>query len=342
VASSEPKLRCALPATETIDLSYSFAGRQDYPRILAVDGSQAFPDRHEEVLFGLINIGAVSMEPGSGKAPQIDVDTSIMFGSELYLGDGPMISEGEMALLRDSGERAVLLRRASAAQSPGIALTDGPLELWGAKDVPDPGAYEKALSEYLGILRELQRRGWTVAGYVDKPAADLVVRTLEIVAAGPDVQALRNHRPLRGASDRWLFSQILGPGQRSAVFAMQSASSGRYDAGISLHFFYLNVGERGHPWVARVEIPRWVAESEPRTHALHQTLLEQSRMLGARPYPYVLHRAHEAARISVDEKQQIKLKILMAMRRRGVEPDKTSAKASAKVVSEVKGSWKHG
>jgi hypothetical protein len=166
----------------------------------------------------------------------------------------------------------------------------------------------------------------------------LVVRLLEVAAASPDgPKQLRNFHPLRGASDIWLFGQILQPGQRSAVFALQSVSRNRYVEGLSLHFFYLNVGSPGHPAVARVEIPKWVAQDDASVNSLHQALLQQTNMLGAKPYPYILHRAHETARISRDEQEQIKLRILLELRNGGEAPGEMSGKSSAKHVSEVKG-----
>jgi hypothetical protein len=38
---------------------------------------------------------------------------------------------------------------------------------------------------------------------------------------------------------------------------------------------------------------------------LHAVLVEQVQMLPNRPYPYLLHRAHEVAVVHLDEKQQV-------------------------------------
>lgn len=338
IRTFEANLRCAVPYREPIDAGYRSNDQQDSLRMLAVDGSQAVPDRHEEVLFALINVGAVVMEPGSGQSPQIEAQTRLFFGDELYGDTGVLLSEGDVALLRDAAERASLLEHTTAASRIRIALTDGPLELWGAKDVSDSGAFERALSKYIEVLRELERRECILAGYVDKPGADLVVRLLEVATSTPaDRGRLRSFHPLRGASDRWLFGQILHPGERSAVFLLQSGSRSRYIDSLSLHFFYLNVGSAGHPVVARVEIPRWVADSPAMVEALHAALMQQTAILGARPYPYILHRAHETARITPDEKEQLKRRILLELRNHGVQPGETSSKSSAKHVSEIKG-----
>jgi hypothetical protein len=327
--AEDASLRCALPGDEDFAVGFDCPPGAAGSALLAVDGSQAIADRHEEVAFALINIGSVSIEQGSGKVPQVSVDTRLLFGDELRSVDGRMLSEGDLALLRDAAERRALLTDASTA-SAAVVLVDGPLELWGAKDLSDPAAFEQARRGYLEDLRELHRRGCTIAGYVDKPGADLVVRMLELgqVPTAGD----RRARPLRGVSDRWLYAQILAPGQRSAVFALQSSSRRIYTEERAIHFFYLNVGRAAQAALARIEIPLWVAREPRRVGELHRVLLDQCAFLGARPYPYILHRAHETARITMQDKEQIKLRLLLEMRDHGIEPEAVSPKSSAKSV----------
>jgi hypothetical protein len=219
-----------------------------------------------------------------------------------------------------------------------VALIDGPLELWGAKEVASSASYATVLEGYLRDLGGLQKRGWVTAGYVDRPAADLVVRLLEIWKASPqDLENLPRYHPLRLCSDRWLFGRILGPGERSAVFQLSSSSRTRYTGALSLHFFYLNAGSDGHPAIARVEIPLWVAEDAKHIELLHSALLDQCRVLASRPYPYVLHRAHEVSSLSPAEIEQIKLRLLLELRNHGYQPEEPSSKSSAKAASAAKG-----
>lgn len=340
VSGIEPNLRCALPVRERIDTGYSPSRADGSPVIIAIDGSQITPERHAEILFGVVNIGAVIMRPNSGEAPEISASTTFLFDQDLYPHGGPLMTEGDIALLRDKDERTALLRLAPRLGERPVALTDGPLELWGAKDVSDPSAFEDALHKYLDDLREMRRMHWTLAGYVDKPGADLVIRLLEILeASDDDLKRLRTYHPMRGAADRWLFGQILSPGQRSAVFAMQSASRVKYGGDLSIHFFYLNVGSPGHPSIARLEIPKWVADSDNLLNSLQAALIEQCSLLASRPYPYVLHRAHETARLSSDEKTQLKQRLLLELRSGGAEVEVPSGKSTAKITSQVKGSY---
>jgi hypothetical protein len=153
----------------------------------------------------------------------------------------------------------MLLELAPRYPAPVLALTDGPVELWGAKG-GETEDYRHNLELHKSILSQLQGRGVIVAGYVDKPAADLVVRLLEIATLADDqMKDVRRLHPLRGVSDLWLFGEggLLPAGCRSAVFALQSSSRAHYTGDLALHFFYLNVGDTRHPWLVRVEIPKW-------------------------------------------------------------------------------------
>jgi len=242
-----------------------------------------------------------------------------------------MITDTRLSLMRDLSERRRLAELAGAAQAPVISFTDGPLELWGAKD--GESNFMESLQEYLSVLRQLNEMGVITAGYVDKPAADLVVRLLEIALQDEgENEWSRRASPLnlRGVIDRDLFHDLLAPGERSAVFGIQSSSTLHYRGELGLHFFYLNVGRNDHPYMARVEIPAWVAQNSSMLCSLHAVLLQQCRIMGARPYPYLLHRAHEVAVVTLEEKEQVTNMISLELRRRGAAVGEFSNKQSAK------------
>jgi hypothetical protein len=337
---AEPNLRCAQPAAELLNARQPSAPGQPPATLIAVDGSQIVPDRHAALTYGLINVGAVILRTDSGDAPQIHTESRLLFEDELRAKDGSLLDEGGIALQRDARERLLLLELARQAAGPVVALTDGPVELWGAKDPAHAGEYQKFLQRYLEDLDRLSELGVTLGGYVDKPAADLLVRLLEIATAGDEnLKDLRTYHPLLGVSDHWLFGKLLQPGERSAVFALQSSSRARYSGPRAIHFFYLNVGPARHPAVARVEFPQWVAEDPVKLGLLHASLVSQSGMLGAKPYPYLLHRAHETARVSFDEKQQVERMLQQELLGQGIQPEDKSGKQSIKDNSGIKRSY---
>jgi hypothetical protein len=326
---ADPSLRCAIPLAERLDTSTPPPAGQKSATLLAADGSQIAPDRHAAVLFSLVNVGAIVMHAGSGQAPETYTDSHLLFDDEIYTETG-MLTEEAIGQRRDIAERRKLLELAPGCPAPVVALTDGPVELWGAKGA-EAEEYRRNLELHKSILSQLQARDVTVAGYVDKPAADLVIRLLEITLFSTDEEFknIRKHHSLRGVTDRWLYGFLPG-GYRSAVFGLQSGSRTQYTGDLALHFFYLNVGGTQHPWLVRVEIPGWVAGDTGRLDLLHAVLLEQCKIMGAKPYPYILHRAHEIAVVKFEEKQQIGQMLELELRRSGSEMDEISAKQSAK------------
>jgi len=332
---ADPNIRCALPINENLAsrFAHPMPGSVIQATLIAADGSQINPDRHAAIQFCVVNVGAIQMKLNSGETPEIFTDTELLYGDDL-LPNGFPLSDGLVALKRDLAERTKLEKLSKGMQGSVVTFTDGPIELWGAKG-EDAGSYEAYVQKYLGVLSRLQSNGVVTAGYVDKPSADLVVRLLEIVSADNDqIQKIREFHPLRSVSDRWLFggqkNPLLPPGHRSAVFGIQSNSEKKYTGVLALHFFYLNVGSEGHPWPVRVEIPKWVADDKTKLDLLHSVLVEQCRMMGSRPYPYLLHRAHETAVVKMEEKQQIEQMLAMELRNQDEEMDEGSNKSSAK------------
>lgn len=328
-------LRVAVPFKESLAACFPPPVTVTDTTIIAADGSQINPDRHAAVQFCIINVGVIAMKLNSGQAPLVTVETELLYGDDLLKNGSPM-SDGMVAMRRDINERIKLDEVSSELEGPIVNLTDGTLELWGAKG-DDPQAYANFVEQYLGVLSRLHGRGVVTAGYVEKPTADLVINLLEIATADDEqLRKLRNYHPLHGVSDRWLYGErenpLLPPGHRSAVFGLQSGSEKKYKGALSLHFFYLNVGTEGHPWPVRVEIPKWVAEDSKKLDVLHWILIEQCKMMGSRPYPYLLHRAHETAVVRYEEKQQIEQLLVLELRRIHAEVGDTSHKSSAKAL----------
>ncbi len=340
--SYDPNLRCALPAdpnlrpAEPLNAGYPLPSLPQAATLLAADGSQISPDRNLEVQYGLINVGAIQMRLNDGHAPLLFVKSRLLYDQELQTLTG-LISDDDLALQRDLDERSILADLAERAAPPVITFTDGPMELWGAKDADGASPFTRQLDQYLQVLARLARLNVATAGYVDKPFANLVVRLLEVVSLDQDkLGEIKEYYPLRGVTDLYLFRRLLQSGERSAVFALQSKSAANYREALALHFFYLNVGRDG---LARVEIPAWVAADPQLLDSLHAALIGQCQVMGSRPYPYLLHRAHETAVVSLEEKDQVTQMILVELRQRGVEVDQLSNKQGAKDISGSRRSY---
>ncbi|MGI6740896.1 MAG: DNA double-strand break repair nuclease NurA [Brevefilum sp.] len=318
-ASRVPNLRCAVSRDEALDL---VVPKTDLPRkvtVLAADGSQINPSRHARVAFCVINVGVIKMELGSGRAPEIHTQSHLLDYDALFQPGGWMISEGMVALKRDLREREALVEFAGELEPPAISMTDGPLELF--QEPQESEEYNRTLDRYLEVLGRLHDLGLMTIGYVDKPGSDLVGRMLELAQISDDdlQDYQRQGRRFAGVSDVLLFQDLLrNPGDRSALFMIYSKTALRFGKDLLPHFFYLNVGQPGKRHLARVEIPGWVANDPEKVGLLQAVLTEQAAILGTRPYPYILHRAHEVAVVTMPEHQHVEEMIVAEFSRRGI------------------------
>ncbi len=327
-------LRCAVPLIEPLNQSIPRPVLHEKIVLLAADGSQIEPDRHAQVEFAEVNVGVIRMLPRQGEPPHEMIRSWLLYGNQLYCSDG-IISGDLLALMRDLYERRTLAELAATEQLPVVTLTDGTLELF--REPKEPADFQQPFQDYLGALRELARLSVATAGYVDKPRADLVVRLLELVLLPTEQLAHAGRiRPLLGVTDADLFFPLLKPGERSAIFAIQSRSASSFPDVLALHFFYLNVGREDKPWLARVEVPAWVVQNSALLNRVHAVLIEQCDCITGKRYPYALHRAHEIAVVTREEKLQVEAMLISEMRRLEVEVGSPSYKQSLKELSGVR------
>lgn len=207
----------------------------------------------------------------------------------------------------------MLLDMALQETNQSICLIDGPIEIYRESgQLDDTKAY---FEDYLNVLNQLCERKAILAGYIDQPAANLVVRMLELYLL-PDayINTPRDCKPFGRLTDKSLFN-FLRSGQRSSIFYLHSTTSKLYGG---LYFFYLNVSNDQDQYIVRVEIPGWVARNQTMVNDLHSSLLAQCKILGKKPYPYTLIRAHEIAVLTAQDRAQIREMIIHEFMKRGL------------------------
>ena len=319
--AGKPDTRCALPGDEPVGISHPLPSLPPVGiRLLACDGSQISPSRHDEISFGLINTAVVEYVVRSGRAPVISTMTKLLDFEALP-------SEDVLGVQRDAAEKRFLAEKADEAPRdiPVFAICDGPLELF--TETPEMKENQKLKEDYIQSLRMLADRQAPAVGYIDRPRSDPVLRMLDLLGPGHG-----DRDP--GVDDSMIFSRILGPGERSAVFGMNSRLNNELEDPLRLCFFYLNIGRAGNPYISRVELPAWAAE-EQILDLLHGLLIEQCWILGGHPYPFILHRAHECAVVTMAEKEEVKGLLLREILENGMRMPEKSNKQIAKDASRL-------
>jgi len=332
-AQAAPTLRCARPHGNDLTSAYQAPSLPDQVTVLAADGSQIHPDPHDAVQYYVVNIGGIWLALDQTGPPHTLVETRLSYEDEVYTPHG-LVSRGQVGLERDVAERTYLSDWArsifdGSGNGPLVTLTDGPLELWGSHEIRGErsSSYRDGLKRYLDALGDLQHMGTITAGYVDKPRANYVVKLMEVATIPDDeLDQVTQHQPFQGINDTDLFRGVLDPGERSAIFGIQSHASKDYPNEMALHFFYLNVGSAEKPWLTRVEVPAWIAVDQDQLDILHGVLLHQCHMMGGVGYPYLLHRAHEVALVQREEQEMLTKMIMRERRKRGLSTGQISHK----------------
>jgi len=327
VAQEGRTLRCAKPLDSIQNAAFPLPALPNKVNLAAADGSQILPDRHAEIYFGMIHIGGITLPQNSPVLPEEVTQ------SEFWYSESEDFNESLFNLRRDVLERKFLLEISLTLPPPVVALTDGPLELWVENRSSEDERREShhLLQSYRDTLDAFRERGIVVSGYIDRPESAYLIRLLELAIATPqDWSDLRRFRPFKGVLDADLFGSLLHPGERSAVFGLQSPFMEHLPAECEVCFFYLRVGKESERSLARVEIPFWVAKEPALVDQLHAELVSQCRQSGSYAYPYLLHRAHEVAVVHPEDRLTIERALLIELQRRGHTPLQLSNKQALK------------
>ena len=339
--------------------------------LIATDGSQILPDRHAPFLYYLINIGAIIYNHGEPAAPGIVSLPSIHYPTieDDLTDDAPGFDKSEVTIARDRREIETLAALALSHQGSAartLAILDQRLLYWPF--VGEREKTEEAVFAWTAAMTQIYETGALLAGYIDRPGKASVVTLLQTLLDDPTINLRElGRRPGPGElTDADLYATLLGPGQRSPVFVDVSPANSRFAEEhplIEVCFFYLNPGARGQgpgsreepsslepsPYVpdlgprppaprvaraiARVDIPRWVAEDPAAVAFVHGLVYDQCKLMG--DYPYVLARADELAVVGRHDEMNLNMMIDSHMQRLGVPDSLSAAKANRKDIARA-------
>jgi hypothetical protein len=281
--------------------------------LVATDGSQIDVERHGMAACYVINIGRVFLRYGDQPRAKLSSRPSLYYREEdLYVTDGVRrvaIEGNYLSAKRDVEEGIALADLADEflhdTDLPCLAIQDGTLVRWTLAGA-EKFVQERFLTPYLTYFERMRERGIPVASYISRPRAPEVAGTIRLMLC-PDVDVLNEQGArcndcsdmaagrtpscmiCQGLTDADILADMLDEGQRGPLFAsMSRINIERYGPHL-IHFFYLRVGRE----VARVEIPRWVAEDQAMVDLVHTLIYDQC--MKGQGYPVALARAHEQA-----------------------------------------------
>jgi hypothetical protein len=317
--------------------------------LVATDGSQIDVDRHGSVFCYLINIGRVYLRYGHAPTARLSSQPALYYEEEdLYLTDGARrvaIEGNYLSARRDAEEGIVLAELADSFLTddlPAIAMQDGTLVRWTLSGA-EKFVQEHFLRLYLHYLDHMRERGIPVVSYISRPRAPELVGMIRLMYC-PDVDLAKGRgarcsecsdvqagRPpscsiCQGLVDADILAERLAEGQRGPLFVSMSRINVEAYGPHLVHFFYMRVGRE----LARVELPRWVAQDPAQVDLAHTLVYDQC--VKGEGYPVALARAHEQAIVRSADRRAFQRMVDGSLQRADL-PNTTSRKRESKGFS---------
>lgn len=274
--------------------------------VVAVDGSQIYPDRH---LAGagcfLINTGGVVIRYGDGNASsRADFFSTpkVWLTEEVRQLDDQFGAAQELVdLLREQAELETAVSKAeevivAQGQRP-VVFIDGTMIFWILESkAPEVKSY--FLTRYLASLEQLYKLRVPSVALISLPKSRELVSLLKLglcrfmVANCIPCHSTYTTFPCKAVEqliDAHVARTFLRRHERTTVFVNTSQISSEYPVHLRTHFCYLDVGQE----IVRLELPAWVVDDQAAFDHVCQVVLDQSIKGGG--YPVCLAEAHEQA-----------------------------------------------
>lgn len=276
---------------ELLDASHAVGRVNNAYTVIAVDGSQIYPDRHVGAAYYLLNIGSVVLRYGTAQA-------SAQFTSEPMVCI-PTEHDGEDAVsidvincrrheleLRRSYECALQYATLCLPQEELLVLLDGSYIAWHLQ-AKDLGLQQRFLPYQLYIYEQLYQQRIPVAGYISMP------RSKELVNVLLWYYQTRTDQTVGFDATRLLDTTLahffLTTHTRTGMFKNTAPISLQYPSHLRPWFCYVDVGYE----MARIEVPQWIVEDAQLLETVIACAVDQSDK--GRGFPVCLSEAHEQA-----------------------------------------------
>lgn len=302
---AEQKIRAVSPAAIVswhgkLDGVYDIIPVHSNYRIIAIDGSQIYPDRHCGFACYVINIGHVIVRYGFADKKPVEL-YSIPYVFSGYDNQEVLDLSAELVNCKRQEfefQRGVLCASLEREKNgivgeqmhagDPLLLFDGSLIFWHLEAI-DISFKEAFFSRYIRCLLDLYEKRIVMASYISFPKSRELVTVLRAYAEYVGIKDEAVMQALERITDGTLARFNLTHGQRTNLFENHSRISSQYPEMLKPWFFYLHVGDE----IGRVEIPAWIARDEALVRYVAELIYDQCQKGGG--YPIALAEAHEQA-----------------------------------------------
>jgi len=269
--------------------TYTIEPTPEYYGIVAVDGSQIYPDKHQGTTAFLLNCASVTLWYGFKEKNA----TRALFTSAPHFFPE---QEGRSSLHEHDLVQMVNIKRDELEWTTGltgfykaklvhpditlVVCFDGSLFFLSQHIHPDLSTY--SLKKYTSLMEQYAQQSIPLMGYVSLPKSQELVELLKKYAA------FKGHSyDFSFLTDTDLAATFLIPGTHSAVFQTHHPIHSMLPHHLKPHFFYLCT-----QWeIARIEVPGYVTQNTDILKLIASVAYDLAKK--GNGYPAALAQAHE-------------------------------------------------
>jgi NurA domain len=272
---------------ETLGNTYHITPYAGPYHMIAIDGSQIYPDHHEGTDAYMINIGTAAIHYACDRSSSLHSEPYVYSKIDPALG-GPAEAvvtgqRHELELLYGTQEAQKLFLE---TMHPVVLFFDGSLIFWHVENMNDHGA-SHFFSGSLALLEHLYANAVPHLMYSSMPRNRDLVLLARFLSANTYNSTLDLHDS--GVYDTSLVQAYLPVHHRTTIFCSNYTLAKTYPGHLRPHFFYINNGYE----IARIEIPQWLACNEQFINLISATTIDQ--ICKGYGYPIGLAEAHQQA-----------------------------------------------
>ncbi len=262
--------------------------------VLAVDGSQIYPDRHQATSCYLLNMGIVHLQYLVYESRvRFDSNPIVVFEGEKGSGEyTPEIVNAQRGEKELSTGLLWMQNIVDKAKNPCLFMVDGSLIFWHLVTLQATNPSLDFLKGMFSLMDQFCKNKYPLVGYISCPKSRDLVNILRAVASHQS-QAV----DFATLSDSAIAHFYLKPGMRSMLFQSKSPICSSYPKGSEPYFYYLNTGQE----IARVELPAFVALDSALLESVTSIVYDQA--CKGQGYPIALAEAHEQAVVTNGDKE---------------------------------------
>lgn len=252
--------------------------------IISSDGSQIFPDRHEGISCGLINIGTVVI-PYRNNGLGVELTNEPILALPTTYPDG-ISPHDAIGIQRQGYELTYAVAKACTVPGIKAVLFDGSLIFWHLQSVM---GFEAIIQDYCATLGQLEKNQIPYGFYISAPKSKDLLHLVRLQLCNFNPANEAAYALVSACTDATIMHHQLAVGERSIFFKSGAPVTLLYPRLQQPFFCYLRTSTE----IGRLELPAWLVEN---TLLCEQFIAQVADQLAkGNGYPIALAEAHEQA-----------------------------------------------